>query len=118
MVAEESRRLARLVDDLLDFSRLQVGAADPEVDWVSLEELVRTAFDSLPAPPGGFDVTIDEGLPLVRADAAQLERALVNLLENAARYPAGRVAARSRHDAHPPAPPSCPRARSGDRSGR
>ena len=41
------------------------------------------------APPGGFDVQVDDGLPLVRADAGQLERALANVLENAGRYAAG-----------------------------
>ncbi len=86
IVDEESRRLAGLVDDLLDFSRLQSGAADPEVDWISVEDTVRSAIDSLPAPAGGFDVALDAELPLVKADAAQLERALANVLENAARY--------------------------------
>ncbi len=86
VVVEESQRLAGLVDDLLDFSRLQAGAADPEVDWVSIDDSVRSAADSLPAPPGGFDVDIEPGVPLVKADAAQIERALVNVLDNAARY--------------------------------
>lgn len=84
IVDEESRRLAGLVDDLLDFSRLQSGAADPEVDWISVEDTVRSAIDSLPARD--FDVGFDAELPMVKADAAQLERALANVLENAARY--------------------------------
>ena len=42
--------------------------------------------DRAGAAGAGFDVQIDPGLPLMRADAAQLERALANVLENAARY--------------------------------
>ena len=39
-----------------------------------------------PLPAGGFDVELDPDLPLVRADAAQLERALANVLENSSRF--------------------------------
>ena len=86
VIAVESTRLARLVDDLLDLSRLQSGAVEPRADWCAVDELVRAAVESVTAPPGGFDIQTDAGLPLLRADAAQLERALANVLENAARY--------------------------------
>lgn len=84
-VTGESQRLSRLVDKLLDLSRLQGGAADPRTDWCSVEEVLRVAIDETPHP-AGFNVGIDRDLPLVRADAVQLERAFANLLENAARY--------------------------------
>ena len=48
--------------------------------------MVNAALDSVPAPPGGYDVELDPDLPLVRADAAQLERALANVLENSGRF--------------------------------
>jgi two-component system sensor histidine kinase KdpD len=86
VIAQESARLSRLVDNLLDLSRLQAGALEPHADWCSIEELVRAAVESVPAPPGGFDVQIEAGLPLLRADAGQLERAIANVVENAARY--------------------------------
>jgi two-component system sensor histidine kinase KdpD len=85
----ESARLSRLVDNLLDLSKLQAGALEPHADWCSVEELVRGAVESVPRPPGGFDIQIEPGLPLVRADAAQLERAIANVLDNATRYSAG-----------------------------
>lgn len=84
-VTGESQRLSRLVDKLLDLSRLQGGAADPRREWCSVEEVLRVAIDETPHP-AGFNVGIDRDLPLVRADAVQLERAFANLLENAARY--------------------------------
>ncbi|HEY4278352.1 MAG TPA: ATP-binding protein, partial [Conexibacter sp.] len=84
-VTSEADRLARLVDKLLDLSRLQGGVADPRPEWSSVEEVLRVAISETPHP-AGFNVGIDPDLPLVRADAAQLERAFANLLENAARY--------------------------------
>lgn len=90
VVVEEAQRLSALVDKLLDLSRLQAGAAAARRDWCSLEEVVRTAVDNVAdGDTAGFALSFDEELPLVQADAAQLERVFVNLLENARRYSAG-----------------------------
>lgn len=84
-VVGEASRLSRVVDKLLDLSRLQGGAAEPRAEWCSVEEVLRAALDETPHA-AGFNVAIDAELPLIRADAAQLERAFANLLENAARH--------------------------------
>jgi two-component system sensor histidine kinase KdpD len=84
-VVGQATRLSRLVDKLLDLSRLQGGAADPRTEWCSVEEVLRAAMDETPHA-AGWSVVIDPGLPLIRADGAQLERAFANLLENAARH--------------------------------
>jgi two-component system sensor histidine kinase KdpD len=89
VIALESARLSRLVDNLLDLSRLQAGGVEPRADWCSLDELIRAALDTVSPPPAGFDVQLEPGLPLLRVDAGQLERALANVLDNASRY-AGR----------------------------
>jgi two-component system sensor histidine kinase KdpD len=78
-------RLAALVDKLLDLSRLQAGTAEPRLDWVAIDEVIRGAVETS-GQRERFQLALDPDLPLVRADAAQLERALGNLLENAARY--------------------------------
>jgi two-component system sensor histidine kinase KdpD len=88
-VVEEGERLAGLVDKLLDLSRLQAGGAEPRRDWVSLEDVVLAARDGLAEGAGEVRLTIDPDVPAVRADAAHLERAFANLLENALRYSAG-----------------------------
>src|SRR3954470_5924481 len=88
-VSDQARRLSGLVDKLLDFSRLQAGGAAPRRDWVSLEEVIHVAAEGQRAAGVEVSEAIDPELPLVRADAAQLERALANLLENAARYSDG-----------------------------
>jgi len=90
VVVEEAQRLSALVDKLLDLSRLQAGAAQPRRDWCSLEEVVRTAASEVcPEDSTCFALSFDQDLPLVQADAAQLERVFVNLLENARRYSGG-----------------------------
>ncbi len=86
VVVEEGTRLAELVDKLLDLSRLQAGGAAPRTDWVSIEDLVAAAGEGLRYPGPPLRVNIDPDVPEIRADAAQLERALANLLENARRY--------------------------------
>ena len=88
-VIDEAGRLSRLIDDLLDLSRLEADAAEPHPEWCSVDEVVRAAIEDLALPPETFKVAIDADLPPVRADAAQLERAFANLLENAYRHSGG-----------------------------
>jgi two-component system sensor histidine kinase KdpD len=85
-VTSESARLARLVDKLIELSRLQAGAAEPHRDWCSIEEVLREAAVSAGVSPDRIKLTVDRNMPLILADGAQLERAFANLLENAARY--------------------------------
>jgi two-component system sensor histidine kinase KdpD len=87
-IGQEARRLAHLVDQLLDLSRLEAGTAAPRREWTSIEELVRSAVDEV-GDDDRFTLSVDRDLPLLEVDAAQLERALVNLLENARRYSGG-----------------------------
>jgi two-component system sensor histidine kinase KdpD len=97
VIVEEAARLERLIRNLLDLSRLQAGSAEPRTDWASLEELVAVAVASVDAPAGTFNLDVDPDLPLLRVDAAQVERALANVLENAARFAGGEpVAIRAR----------------------
>ncbi|MEA2218090.1 MAG: two-component system, OmpR family, sensor histidine kinase KdpD [Solirubrobacteraceae bacterium] len=99
-VAVEARRLSRLIDQLLDLSRLEAHAVQARPDWCSIEELLRAAVDDV-ATPAEFSLSLDPEIPLVRADAAQLERAFANLLENSARHAGGHpVSVRARPVAH------------------
>jgi two-component system sensor histidine kinase KdpD len=90
-VVSEGTRLAGLVDNLLDLSRLQAGAAAPRADWVSVEDLVAAAAEGDGSAQGRIDVRliVDPDVPEIRADAAQLERAFANLLQNAHRHGGG-----------------------------
>ncbi len=90
-VVDGGGRLASLVDNLLDLSRLQAGGAEPHRDWVSIEDVLDMAREGRSQPAGAVRLTIDDDVPAVRADAAQLERAFANLLENASRYSGGQA---------------------------
>jgi two-component system sensor histidine kinase KdpD len=90
VIQSETGRLGRLVANLLDLSRLETGTARPMLDWCSLEEVVAAAIGSLGERAASVEVAIEPGLPLVEADAAQLERAVANLLDNAIRHGAGK----------------------------
>ncbi len=89
VIQEETKRLSRLVDNLLDLSRLEAGAAVPRRDWTSVEELLRMAVRELAPREREFSMSIDAELPLVSVDPVQMERAFVNVLENARRHSGG-----------------------------
>jgi two-component system, OmpR family, sensor histidine kinase KdpD len=89
VILEEAKRLSRLVDNLLDLSRLEAGAAEPRREWTSIEELIGSALQELAPAPEEFALSIDRDLPLVLLDPAQMERAFVNVLENARRHAGG-----------------------------
>ena len=88
LVVEEAQRLSRLIDKLLDLSRVQAGETGSRRDWCSIEEVVEGALEHVDAGVP-VEVALDRGLPLVRADAAQLERVVANLVENAQRFSGG-----------------------------
>ncbi|HEY6935016.1 MAG TPA: DUF4118 domain-containing protein [Marmoricola sp.] len=87
VTADESLdRLTALVGNLLDLSRLQLGALPMHLGAVSLDEVVANALDAMGPAGRRVRVTLPERLPEVVADAGLLERVLVNLAENALRH--------------------------------
>ncbi len=85
--ADESLdKLSRLVDNLLDMSRLQTGALSvfPRPAW--LDEIVARALDHLGPASKNVIVDIPDTVPEVNVDPAILERVIVNLTSNALRY--------------------------------
>ena len=90
--ADESLdRLGRLVENLLDMSRLQAGALGVQPAEIGMEEAVPRALDELGEPGRSVTVRMPDDLPAVRADPALLERILVNVIGNALRHsPPGR----------------------------
>jgi two-component system sensor histidine kinase KdpD len=85
VIEVESARLAKLVDDLLDLSRIESGAVAPQADWCDLREVVSSALTQVQGDDR-LEIELPPELPLVRADSAQLERVFSNLIDNAIKF--------------------------------
>jgi two-component system sensor histidine kinase KdpD len=85
-VVLEGERLSRLVENLLDVSRLQSGLAEPRLEPVDLPGVLAAARESLGGDASLVQLGIDAEVPALTADPIQLERAFANLLANAVRH--------------------------------
>jgi two-component system sensor histidine kinase KdpD len=85
-IIAESERLSDLVEKLLDLSRLQAEPHATNASECSLDEPLLSAQEHV---GGDIHLALDDDLPPIQADPIQLERAFVNLLENAVRHGAG-----------------------------
>lgn len=83
-IEESADRLADLVANLLDMSRLQAGALSVQPSTVSLDEVLHSVLVTLAGDPVTVDVP--DSLPLVTADPGLLERVLANLIGNAVHH--------------------------------
>jgi len=84
----EAERLERLVGNLLSLARIEADMLVPNRQAVDIGELIELCTTRLQAPLHDIriEVSIADGLPLVRADHALLEQVVTNLVENAARH--------------------------------
>ena len=86
----ESERLHRLVENLLDFGRMEAGAREYRFETIDPSALVRRVAEEFAKEVAErgcrIEVAADDHLPLVRADQEALGRALWNLLDNAVKY--------------------------------
>lgn len=92
---DEAERLDRYIQNLLDMTRLGHGALKLARDWVAPADIVASALSRLRAVLAPLHVQVDVPgqLPLLHIHAALIEQALINVLENAARFspPQGRL---------------------------
>src|SRR5207245_5853308 len=100
---EETDRLTRLINELLDISRIESGRMEIQWRLVDVPALVQRVFDKLAVKANSVKLTKDfpANFPPIVADPDKLEQVLVNLLGNALRYspPDGTIGvAGRRHD--------------------
>jgi len=87
-INEEAHRMSALVSNLLDMARIESGGVKLNLEWQPLEEVVGAALAAARnvLKQHHVELRIPRDLPLIRFDALLIERVLVNLLENAAKY--------------------------------
>jgi two-component system sensor histidine kinase KdpD len=87
-IEDEANRLARLVANLLDMSRIEAGAVDPRLAEVWLPDVVNPVVQRIRQTPSEQIISVDvpESLPTVLVDPVRLEQVLANVLDNARRY--------------------------------
>lgn len=77
-------RLNRLVDNLLNMSRIESGFLKPKLTWCDVNEIIHTAIGNLPENmQKNIHVNIQKDIPLVKLDFGLIEQTLNNLLHNA-----------------------------------
>lgn len=101
-IEREADRLNRLVENLLDMSRIEEGALKPEKEWFQLTTLVQDVVDRLQPLLQGrvVQLHLPQTLPPVALDYLQIDQVLTNLIENAVRYtsPDSPIEMSARHD--------------------
>ena len=101
VLRDEAERLNNDIQNLLDATTISSQQVRPKLQWVEPVDIVNAAVAHRKRRLAGHQVTLDldSNLPIVRADPAQVEQALVQILDNAAKYSnegsAIRVAART-----------------------
>ncbi|HLV79743.1 MAG TPA: ATP-binding protein, partial [Chthonomonadaceae bacterium] len=99
---EDLERLERMMRDLLDITRLEAGVMPPRFEIARPQELVAAAVEAVTAQAEAKGICLagdaPADLPPVRADRAQIQRVLVNLISNAVRHTpeGGRIAVSAR----------------------
>ncbi len=93
-IENESRRLTQLINNILDFSRIESGRKVYQFELADIREIVEDTLGSFDVrlKQDGFNVRLESApapLPKVAVDADALAQALINLLDNAVKYSAG-----------------------------
>jgi signal transduction histidine kinase len=98
MIVEESDRLARLVENILDFSRMEAGRKEYRFETLApspwLRELAVDFEAEIAMKGAAVEADIPDGLPLISADKEALGLAVRNLLDNAVKYSPGKKTVR------------------------
>jgi Na+/proline symporter/nitrogen-specific signal transduction histidine kinase len=90
IIIQESERLTRLINQVLDLAKLESGRAEWRVSQIDLKGVIEDSVDAagqlFRAKNVGLEARLPSGMPLVRADRDRLVQVLINLLSNAVKF--------------------------------
>jgi len=87
-IFKASKRLNRLIENLLNMSRLESGRISPRLDWYDIHDLINKVTENLhdELKPFHLHVVIPDNMPFVKIDFGLMEQVLYNLIYNATQY--------------------------------
>jgi two-component system sensor histidine kinase KdpD len=87
-IFKASKRLNRLIENLLNMSRLESGHITPRLDWCDVHDLINKVLESLKEElkPYNLHVVIPDDMPFVKIDFGLMEQVLYNLIYNSTQY--------------------------------
>ncbi len=87
-IFKASKRLNRLIENLLNMSRLESGRITPRLDWYDIHDLINTVLENLreELKPFNLHIVVPDDMPLVKIDFGLMEQVLYNLIFNATQY--------------------------------
>lgn len=90
IISQEASRLSRIVNKILSFSQIEAGKRKYSFDNVDLNEIVGKVYNtySFHLQNNGFKFSFEAGedIPLIKADGEAISEAVINLIDNAAKY--------------------------------
>ncbi len=91
LLTDDVKRFTRLVEDLLEISRYDVGSASLQAEEIDFSEFVRQAISHSSRPDTVVQTSLDAQSTIVVADKRRLAQVLANLIDNAAKYGDGEI---------------------------
>ena len=93
LIASEGEKLGHLVENTLDFSRIESGTKSVNLEMSSIQDVIETTLERFRLMTEGQEIEltadVDDNMPPVPIDKASMEQALLNLLDNALKYSPG-----------------------------
>jgi len=85
-ILQESRRLLRMVNNLLDITKLESGQVQVKKEWAAIEEVVGSAISHVEEQLGSRPLSVELPEIWIPMDPVLMEQALINLLDNAIKF--------------------------------
>jgi two-component system sensor histidine kinase KdpD len=87
-IFKAAKRLNRLIENLLNMSRLESGRITPRLDWCDIHDLINKVSESLQEElkPFSLHIVIPEDMPFIKIDFGLMEQVLYNLIYNSTQY--------------------------------